>query len=156
MRETPGRTPPPFAVAGDATAGETHVLFVCSRNRWRSPTAEQLFDGRDGLVCLSAGLAHDAETPLTIELVAWADRIFVMERVHRTKLLARFGSALRGRPIVCLDVPDRYRFMDPALVRLLERKVGAHLRVRVRPMPLDAGTTASTAPNRTDEPEVAR
>lgn len=38
-----------------------NVLFVCGRNKWRSPTAEQVFADWPGIVCASAGLNHDAE-----------------------------------------------------------------------------------------------
>ena len=99
------------------------VLFVCSQNRLRSPTAEQVFSTRSDIEVASAGTNNDAETPLTAELVAWADIIFVMEKEHRNKLQRRFKKHLKVR-LVCLDIPDDYEFMDPALVRLLEYKVG--------------------------------
>jgi predicted protein tyrosine phosphatase len=104
------------------------VLFICSRNRLRSPTAESIFSGRSGLEVDSAGLAPDAEYPLDAEQVAWADIIFVMERVHRTRLAQRFKRVLQGKKVVCLDIPDHYAFMQPELVALLERKVAPHLR----------------------------
>jgi predicted protein tyrosine phosphatase len=50
-----------------------------------------------------------------------------MERTHRAKLQQRFRSALKASRIVCLDIPDRYGFMDPELVRLLEAKVSRYL-----------------------------
>jgi len=102
------------------------VLFVCSQNRLRSPTAEQMLAGRRDIEVASAGTNRDAETPLTAELVAWADLIFVMERTHRSKLQQRFRAALRAR-VICLDIPDDYAFMEPALVRLLEAKLARHL-----------------------------
>lgn len=105
----------------------TRILFICSQNRWRSPTAEQVFSEQPGLDCSSAGLNHDAENPLTPELVEWAELIFVMEREHKAKLSARFAAYLRGQRVVCLGIPDNYRFMDPALVKLLRAKVGRHL-----------------------------
>lgn len=57
-----------------------------------------------------------------------ADIVFVMERVHRTRLYARFASALDKRKLIVLNIPDRYDFMDPELVRILESKVSAHLK----------------------------
>jgi predicted protein tyrosine phosphatase len=104
-----------------------NVLFVCSRNRLRSPTAEQVFAARQDIEVMSAGTDNDAETPLTAELVAWADIIFVMERTHRSKLQSRFKADLKNARVICLDIPDRYRFMDPALIHLLEAKVPRHL-----------------------------
>ena len=104
-----------------------NVLFVCSQNRLRSPTAEQIFSTRPDLEVSSAGTNNDAETPLTAELVDWADVIFVMEKAHRTKLQQRFRSHLKSKRVVCLDIPDKYAFMEPALIELLETKVGLHL-----------------------------
>ena len=105
-----------------------NVLFVCSRNRLRSPTAERVFAGRNGIETDSAGLAPDADTVLTSDQVQWADVIFVMEKQHRTKLAQRFKADLKGKRVVCLDIPDNYEFMQPELVELLERKVGGQLR----------------------------
>jgi len=102
------------------------VLFVCSQNRLRSPTAEQVFASRPDLEVSSAGTNHDAEEPLTGELVAWAELIFVMEKTHRAKLSRRFGRHLKAR-VICLDIPDDYAFMDPALVDLLLKRVSPHL-----------------------------
>lgn len=110
------------------TRGITHVLFVCSRNRLRSPTAEQVFADWPGIETASAGLAPDADALLTPELVGWADVIFVMEKVHRARLGARFRAHLQGKRVVCLDIPDDFELMDPALVKLLTARVPRHLR----------------------------
>lgn len=104
-----------------------NVLFVCSQNRLRSPTAENIFSNHPAMEVSSAGTKHDADNPLTSELIAWADIIFVMERIHRRKLQQRFRSALRGQRIICLDIPDDYAFMDPALIELLHARVMRHL-----------------------------
>ncbi len=105
----------------------TNVLFLCSQNKLRSPTAEQVFAGYPGIACTSAGLNHDAENPLTPELLAWAELIFVMEKAQRTKLTSRFREHLHGQRVVCLNIPDNYRYMQPELVALLEKKVTPHL-----------------------------
>lgn len=102
------------------------VLFVCSQNKLRSPTAEQVVATWPDLEVDSAGTNQDAENPLTGELVAWADVIFVMEKTHRAKLSKRFKRNLKAR-VICLDIPDDYAFMDPDLVTLLQARVGPHL-----------------------------
>jgi predicted protein tyrosine phosphatase len=112
-----------------------HALFICSRNRLRSPTAAQVFATADGVATDSAGLAADVECPLGPDPLAWADVIFVMEEVHRSRLSQRFGRHLKGRKVICLDIPDDYEFMAPELVTLLERKVTPHLRLRGRTRP---------------------
>lgn len=104
-----------------------NVLLVCSQNRLRSPTAEQVFSRRRDIEVESAGTNHDADNPLTHELVAWADIIFVMEKAHRAKLQKKFRSSLKGARVICLEIPDDYDFMDPELVRLLEAKVPRYL-----------------------------
>jgi len=98
-------------------------LFVCSQNRLRSPTAEQVFSARADIEVASAGTNNDAENPLTDELIEWADFIVVMEKSHRNKVQKRFGRSLGKKRIICLDIPDDYEFMDPGLVRLLEARI---------------------------------
>jgi predicted protein tyrosine phosphatase len=104
-----------------------NLLFVCSQNKLRSPTAEQIFSQYPGFEAMSAGTNNDADTPLDAELVDWADVIFAMEKMHLNKLRGRFRKHLDGKRVICLEIPDDYDFMDPALVRLLEAKVGRYL-----------------------------
>lgn len=104
------------------------VLFICSRNRLRSPTAERVFAGMPGIETDSAGLAPDADCPLSADQLAWADVICVMEKRHRRQLQQRFKPHLSGKKLVCLDIQDNYQFMQPELVALLERRVPPHLR----------------------------
>ncbi len=96
---------------------------MCSRNRLRSPTAEAMFGNLPDVETASAGTADDADNPLTGELVEWADTIFVMERVHRTRVQRRFRRHLNGKRVVCLDIADDYAFMDPALMALLTSRM---------------------------------
>lgn len=104
------------------------VLFVCSRNRLRSPTAEQMYASREDLQVASAGLAPDAEERVSAELVAWADLIFVMEKQHLKRLRSRFAAQLRApKRVVCLDISDDYDFMQPELMSLLQAKLAQHL-----------------------------
>jgi len=104
------------------------ALFICSRNRLRSPTAEQVFAAWPGVETDSAGLADDAEVPLEPEQLAWADIVFVMEKRHRARLAARFSRHLQGKQVICLDIPDDYSFMQPELVQLLIAKAGRFLK----------------------------
>ena len=104
-----------------------HVLFICSQNRLRSPTAEQVFADWPDVETASAGVLADADVPVSPELLQWADVIFVMEQAHRTRLASRYRQWLNGKRVICLDVPDDYDFMAPALVELLKKKVIPHL-----------------------------
>ncbi|MDB5815975.1 MAG: hypothetical protein JWN23_3092 [Rhodocyclales bacterium] len=116
-----------FANVGAAHILMKNVLFICGQNRLRSPMAEQVFSSYPRIECSSAGLNHDAETPVTPELVKWAEIIFVMEKTHRNKLTSKFRKHLNNKRIICLDIPDDYEFMDPVLVKLLKAKVTRHL-----------------------------
>lgn len=103
------------------------VLFICSRNRLRSPTAEHVFASWPNVQTDSAGLAHDADTSLDAQQIEWAEVIFVMERKHKAKLVKTFGRQATGKKVVCLDIPDRYALMDSELIALLEKRVGRFL-----------------------------
>ena len=107
-----------------------NLLFVCSQNLLRSPTAEQVFAAHPGVEVDSAGTNADAENPLTPELVRWADIIFVMEKAHRAKLQKRFKADLNYTRLICLDIPDDYAFMQDELVASLKARVTPHLRQR--------------------------
>lgn len=104
-----------------------NVLFICTQNRLRSPTAEQVFASWPGIETQSAGLGNDAGNPVSPELLAWADLIFVMENAHRNKLSKKFRAFLGGKRVICLDIPDEYDYMDPMLVQLLRVKVSRFL-----------------------------
>jgi predicted protein tyrosine phosphatase len=103
------------------------LLFVCSRNRLRSPTAEAIFSAFEGVEALSAGTNPDAENPVSADLIEWAEVVFAMESVHRRRLLKRFGSLLRAKRIVVLGIPDNYKYMEPELVRILKKTVAPYL-----------------------------
>ncbi len=106
------------------------LLFVCARNRLRSPTAERVFAAVPGVEAESAGVAPGADTPVTPELLEWADVILVMEPAHRARLAKLLPHALRGKRVACLDISDDYAYMDAELVRLLWDRVS-----RVLPAP---------------------
>lgn len=99
------------------------VLVVCSRNQWRSPTAEKLINGMPGFEARSAGTSAAARVRVNERHIAWAGIILVMEHHHARRLREMFGDALAGKPIHCLDVPDDYQFMDPELVALLQQRL---------------------------------
>ncbi len=96
----------------------TKVLVLCSRNQWRSPTAEKLLNERSGFEARSAGTEPSARTRVNEKLVSWADIILVMERRHLRRLRDRFPELLTGKTVHCLDIPDVYRYMAPELVDL--------------------------------------
>jgi len=100
-----------------------NVLFICTYNQCRSPTAEHIFADWPGIETQSAGLGSDAKIPLSPELLDWSDLIFVMEEAHRDELSRRFRALLGSKRVICLNIPDEYQYMDPVLVQLLRQKV---------------------------------
>lgn len=99
------------------------ILFICSKNKLRSPTAEAVFSSVVGWEVYSAGVSNDAEVHVSIEDVEWADFIFVMEKAHKKKLSSKFGQAIKEQKIICLDIPDDYEYMDEKLIEILKLKV---------------------------------
>ena len=105
----------------------TKLLFICSRNQWRSPTAVRLFEGRPGFQARSAGTEPSARVRVTAGLLGWADIVFAMERRHVERVRARFPDALTAKRVVVLDIPDDFPFMDPELVSLLHTALSEYL-----------------------------
>lgn len=100
----------------------TKALFVCGKARMRSPTAADLARDKWGIETDFAGLSNDADEKLSLEQVEWAEVIFVMERRQRTRLTSLFSAALAGKKVIVLNVPDRFGYMEPELVTLLEER----------------------------------
>jgi predicted protein tyrosine phosphatase len=104
-----------------------NILFVCSQNKLRSPTAERVFADWPGIESSSAGLNNDADNPVSGDLLEWADLIFVMEKVHQNKLSKHFREHLKGQRVICLGIRDEFGYMDPALIALLSERVVRYL-----------------------------
>ncbi|MCG7852094.1 MAG: hypothetical protein MIO92_06195 [Methanosarcinaceae archaeon] len=98
------------------------VLFLCNQNRLRSPTAEKVFSENPQLEVKSAGVDNDASVPVNLELLEWADIIFVMEKRQRNIIHKKFKDIYKRKRIVCLYIPDDYDYMDPDLIQLLKER----------------------------------
>lgn len=103
------------------------ILFLCSQNKLRSPTAEAIFADNPAIEVDSAGLNNDAVVPLSEEQVRWADLIIVMEKSHRNRLNRKFRSALAGKRIAVLDIPDEYDYMELSLISLLKVRCASYI-----------------------------
>ncbi len=103
------------------------LLFVCSRNQWRSPTAANLFKNSQLYVAKSAGTSDKARIKLTANLINWADHIFVMEKRHAAIIRQNYPDLIAGRSIVTLDISDDYQYMDPELIEILESRLAEYL-----------------------------
>lgn len=105
------------------SSGHINVLFVCSRNQWRSPTAEQVWRKHPALSVRSGGTSPNARHHVSAADLSWAQVIFVMEEKHKSRLVAEYRRILENKPIHVLDIPDEYKYMDVELVELLQASV---------------------------------
>ncbi len=99
------------------------ILFVCSRNKWRSRTAETIFKNNGFHEIKSAGTENSARIRVTQKLINWADTIFVMESKHKKRMLDKFEIDPSETNLEVLDIPDEYPYMDEELVEILEIKL---------------------------------
>ena len=104
-----------------------NLLFICSKNQWRSPTAEKIFRNRSGVITKSAGTESSARIKVNQQMIEWADIIFCMEDEHKTRLREKFGDVLKEKKIVVLGIEDRFQYMDPQLIEILETSVNGYL-----------------------------
>ena len=102
------------------------ILFVCSRNQWRSPTAEAIYKSRQGISVKSAGTESSARIKLTSKMILWADIIFVMEKKHKERIIQKFGLEIENKPLIVLSIPDEYKFMDAELIEDIQSKVALY------------------------------
>jgi predicted protein tyrosine phosphatase len=104
------------------------LLFICSENRLRSPTAEAVFSAYKDVQAIGAGTNKDAETPVSGDLIEWADIILVMEKTHRNKVAKKYKKLLKHKRLISLDIPDNYDCMQPELIQILKTKVARVIR----------------------------
>jgi predicted protein tyrosine phosphatase len=102
------------------------LLFICSRNQWRSPTAEKVFK-KKGYSTRSAGTSPKAKKTMSYSDIIWSDIIFVMEKKHKSRIKAQFNYLVLDKPIYILDIPDEYNYMDDELITVLEEVVTPYL-----------------------------
>lgn len=104
-----------------------NLLFICSRNNWRSPTAEAIYKNKQGINVKSAGTEPSARIKVTAKLIDWADTIFVMEKRHKKRLTDKFPDNTSNKPIFILDITDGYEYMDEELIEMIKKSVSSHL-----------------------------
>ena len=98
------------------------ILFVCTANIDRSPTAEEIYSGRYDMEVKSAGVADYARTPISLELIQWADIVLCMEKKHKQKIKKMFPDIVANKVIDFLDVPDLYEYMNENLINMIREK----------------------------------
>lgn len=88
-----------------------------------------MFNGRNGYEVRSAGTEENARIKVTEGHIGWADIVFVMEKKHLKRLQDRFQAVIRNKRVICLDVPDNYKFMDEELMEILEYRVSEYIEI---------------------------
>ncbi len=109
-------------------SAERKILFVCTGNIDRGPTAEDLFKKVEGLSVKSAGTSEAANVRLTKQMIDWADEIYVMEFKHLQAVLSMVPNS--WRKIEVLDIPDIYFRDQPELKKLILEKMKPYLERR--------------------------
>ncbi|KRE29847.1 low molecular weight protein tyrosine phosphatase family protein [Paenibacillus sp. Soil522] len=104
-----------------------NLLFICSRNKWRSLTAETIFQGVGGHEVRSAGTEENARIKVTEGHIGWADIIFAMEKKHVRRLHHKYSDALIGKKLICLHIPDEFEYMNEDLIGLLQSGVDSYI-----------------------------
>lgn len=103
-----------------------NLLFICSRNQWRSPTAEAVYKNVEGVNARSAGTEPAARARVSAKMLEWADIVFVMEQKHKIGLKQLFPE-IEPHQLVVLDIPDEYQYMDEELVEMIKDSVDGYI-----------------------------
>jgi protein-tyrosine phosphatase len=106
---------------------KARILFVCGRNKWRSPTAERIYRNDPRVDVRSAGISDKSTHQISYADVEWADLILVMEDDYKRKL-SRLFRDLNLPPVDSLDIPDEYQYMDKELIELIKSGVEHHIK----------------------------
>ena len=104
-----------------------NLLFICSRNNWRSPTAEEVYKNVQGIQVKSAGTEPAARVRVSAKHLVWSDMVFVMEKKHKQRLQENFPNEIQGKKLIVLDIPDEYTFMDEELIESLKIAISPYL-----------------------------
>ena len=108
-----------------------NILFVCSANEDRSPTAERLYANHPehpGLKVKSAGTSDYARARLSKTVLQWADVIICMERQHQRFIEDKYSDIVANKVIDHLNIWDIYPYMHPNLQKEIREKMDAWLR----------------------------
>jgi predicted protein tyrosine phosphatase len=105
-----------------------NLVFVCTVNRMRSCTAETIYGTNPAYKVRSAGITPTAPNQVTAELLNWADKVFVMENMHRAFITEKFPEIDLSNKLVVLGIPDFYYYMEPELIDLLKARMEPFLK----------------------------
>ena len=104
-----------------------NILFICSKNKWRSKTAEEIYKNGSHHQVISAGTEPSAKVRASAKHIVWADIIFAMEKPHKQRFAENFPEEIKDKKVVVLDIPDEYEYMDRELVDMIRLSVDPYL-----------------------------
>ena len=96
-----------------------NLLFVCSQNKWRSPTAETIYRNDSRVKVRSGGTNSGARKRISEPDLNWADLILVMENKHKKEIVSQYRY-LNLPKIMVLDIPDDYQYMSEELIEMIK------------------------------------
>ena len=99
------------------------ILFVCSRNKWRSPTAEKIYWNHNKISVRSAGLSSKGNHQINEKDISWADLIIFMENWHKSKLIAQYRGTVRIPKTEVLNIPDEFKYMDDEMIEIMKPQI---------------------------------
>ncbi|MEM1002463.1 MAG: hypothetical protein AAGH46_07430 [Bacteroidota bacterium] len=78
------------------------------------------------MIFKSAGTNHkicikEGTTPLTQEMIEWADKVFLMEEKHLRIIKDHIGTKFFNKMEV-LNIPDAYKYFQKELIEVLDKK----------------------------------
>jgi predicted protein tyrosine phosphatase len=107
------------------------ILFICSKNKVRSVTAEKVYQRVSGLQVRSRGTDASARVRVGEGDIGWAEMILCFERRNFVDLKARFGEeSLEGKEIHILDIRNErneYGIMSAKLVSKIKEATDPYL-----------------------------
>ena len=95
------------------------VLFICAAGLLRAPTAALITAREHGWNTRAAGIMDYALISVTPLLLAWAERVVVMEQDHKRLLCERFPALHLEETVEVLGISDKFRRLDPELEKLI-------------------------------------
>lgn len=91
-------------------------LFICNQGKHRSKTAAELFGGTYARV-------YSQDNPVTKELLADANTVFVMEEAQRKVFGERFPKEYLEKKIINLEIEDIYDYGSKELKNQLKEQM---------------------------------
>jgi predicted protein tyrosine phosphatase len=126
------------------------ILFVCGRNRRRSPTAEHIYRKDPRVSVRSAGVSAQSVHALTAADLEWAELVLAMERRYLKRIRSEFGARLKLPPSESLEIPDEFELLDADLIALIRSGTEHHIEAmtpdRQRPGPTPAPGPSPAVP----------